>query len=342
MAAQITPEKPMRTLADLDKEFGKGEITILGQMTNIKVERISTGIPSLDLILDGGIPKGRITEMYGPESSGKTTLCMQIISECQKKTKGQNVGFLDVEQAFDETYAHTLNIDPNRLYFSRPGSGELTFKMIEKLLDLNLDLIVIDSVANMTPMSEINGEFGDATMGAMARMIGQGLRKITAKVSKKNTAIIFINQLRAKIGGYGNPETTTGGNSLKFYSSLRLDVRRKGKLEKGSGVTKEVIGQTIQVRIMKNKCGIAFKEAEFDLMYGQGISVFGNLLETAVNAGVIERAGAYYKFKDISIGMGREAAKKYLEENTEVLEEIEKMLGATRDVSEEKFIEADL
>jgi recombination protein RecA len=317
-------KKSEEVLADLAKDFGAGIVQLMDKSPDISVPKFSTGIMSLDIAMGGGVPRGRIIELYGPESSGKTTLSLHICAEVQKA--GGRTAFLDLEQSFDPVYAKLLGVQPDKMIFASPEYGEQAFAIMEKLLPLKLDLIVVDSVSNMTPLSEIKGEYGDASMGSQARMMGQGLRKITSLLSKSHTTVIFLNQIRNAIGGYGSPERTSGGNALKFYASIRMDIRRKAKLEIGTGENKKVIGTSVNVRIIKNKVGLAFKEAPFDIMFKEGISVYGDVLETGVRAGVIQRAGPSYNFGDKKLGVGREAAKEFLKANPEVIKEIRELL----------------
>ena len=308
-------------LKEFAKEFGAGVVSMLGSSPINEVARFSTGIISLDHALGGGIPRGRIVEIYGPESSGKTTLCTHFIGLLQKQ--GERCAFVDMEHAFDPIYAQHLGVVTDDLLFTQPDSGEQCLQIIEKLLELELGVIVVDSIAAMTPIAEIQGEYGAAVMGSQARMLGQGMRKLTAKISKSKTTVIFTNQIRQKIGVvWGSPEVTTGGNAIKFYASVRMDIRRIAKLEKGTGEAKSVIGNTIKVKVIKNKTHTPYKEAKFDLMFETGISVFGDILESAIREGIVERAGAMYRYKGDTIGKGREATQQYLKDNPEVTEEI--------------------
>ena len=309
-------------LGQIEKQYGKGAVMRLGDPdAQMKVETIPTGSISLDLALgQGGIPKGRIIEIYGPESSGKTTVTLHMIAEVQKR--GGIAGFIDAEHALDPVYAKNIGVDIDNLYISQPDSGEQALEIAETMVRSGaIDIVVVDSVAALVPKAEIEGDMGDAHMGLQARLMSQALRKLTAVISKSNCVVIFINQLREKLGVmFGNPETTTGGRALKFYSSVRLDVRRIESIKQGG----EVIGNRTRVKIVKNKVAPPFKEAEFDIMFGKGISMIGDILDVATNADIIVKSGAWFAYKGEKIGQGRENAKQYLEDNPSVLEEVEK------------------
>lgn len=304
----------------IEKQFGKGTIMRLGESTHQNVECYPTGSVSLDLALGGGIPKGRIIEVYGPESSGKTTLTLHAIAEVQKK--GGVAAFIDAEHALDPQYAQRIGVNLDNLLVSQPDNGEQALEIVESLVRSNaVDLIVVDSVAALVPQAEIEGDMGDSHMGLQARLMSQALRKLTAIISKSKSTVIFINQLRMKIGVmFGNPETTTGGNALKFYASLRMDIRRTSQIKQGD----QVIGNRTRVKVVKNKIAPPFREAEFDIMYNQGISREGDVLDLAVNKEIVEKAGAWFSYGGEKIGQGREASKNYLKENPKVLEEIAK------------------
>jgi recombination protein RecA len=311
------------TLAQIRKRYGEGAIMRLGEGTGLVVDVISTGCLALDIALGvGGIPKGRITEIYGPESSGKTTLCQHIIAECQRQ--GGTAAFIDVEHALDSAYAERCGVNIDELYLSQPDTGEQALEITEALVRSGaVDCIVIDSVAALVPQAEIEGEMGDAHMGLQARLMSQALRKLTGAIKRSNTAVIFTNQLRMKIGVlFGNPETTSGGNALKFYAAIRIDVRRAESIkEKG-----EVVGNRVRARIKKNKVAPPFRVAEFDIMFDHGISKEGSMLDVAVEAGVVERRGSYYSYGDVRMAQGRENAKEYLRDNPQVASEIEKQV----------------
>ena len=309
-------------LGQIEKQYGKGAVMRLGEPgAQMKVETIPTGSISLDLALgQGGIPKGRIIEIYGPESSGKTTVTLHMIAEVQKR--GGIAGFIDAEHALDPVYAKNIGVDIDNLYISQPDSGEQALEIAETMVRSGaIDIVVVDSVAALVPKAEIEGDMGDAHMGLQARLMSQALRKLTAVISKSNCVVIFINQLREKLGVmFGNPETTTGGRALKFYSSVRLDVHRIESI-KQSG---EVIGNRTRVKVVKNKVAPPFKEAEFDIMFGKGISMVGDILDVATAADIIVKSGAWFAYKGEKIGQGRENAKQYLEENPEILAEVDK------------------
>lgn len=315
-------------LAQIEKSFGKGSIMKMGESNHIQIETISTGALTLDLALGGGIPKGRITEIYGPESSGKTTLTLHIIAEAQKK--GGIAAFIDAEHALDPEYARKIGVDLDNLLVSQPDSGEQALEIVETLVRSNaVDVIVVDSVAALTPRAEIEGDMGDSHMGLQARLMSQALRKLTAAVSKSHVSIIFINQLRMKIGVmFGNPETTTGGNALKFYSSVRMEIRSSGKIE-GAGLDgKELTGNRVKVKVVKNKIAPPFKIAEFDIMFNKGISVEGDILDLSERYSITRKNGSFYSYKEQNIGQGRENAKTYLKENPKVLKEMQKEIIA--------------
>jgi len=311
-------------ISQLEKSYGKGTVMKLGDPTSqMNIETIPTGSLSLDLALGlGGIPRGRIVEIYGPESSGKTTVALHMVSEVQKR--GGIAGFIDAEHALDPTYAKNIGVDIDNLYISQPDNGEQALEICETMVRSGaLDIVIVDSVAALVPKAEIDGDMGDSHVGLQARLMSQGLRKLTAVISKTNCVVIFINQLREKIGVmFGNPETTTGGRALKFYSSIRLDVRRIESLKSGG----DVVGNRVRVKVVKNKVAPPFKEAEFDIMFGKGISSEGDILDLATNAGIIVKSGAWYAYKDGKIGQGRENAKLYLIENPEICDEVERKL----------------
>lgn len=320
-------QKALETaISNIEKQFGKGSVMKLGESTrNLNVETVPTGSLSLDLALGlGGVPKGRIIEIYGPESSGKTTVALHMVSEVQKR--GGIAGFIDAEHALDPVYAKNIGVDIDNLYISQPDSGEQALDIAEAMVRSGaVDIIIIDSVAALVPKAEIDGEMGDSHVGLQARLMSQALRKLTPIVSKSNCVVIFINQLREKIGVmFGNPETTTGGRALKFYASVRMDVRRIETLKAGG----EVIGNRTKVKIVKNKVAPPFKEAEFDIMFGQGISREGDILDLASNCGIVVKSGAWFAYNDAKIGQGRENAKLYLKENPEVMAEIEAKVRA--------------
>ncbi len=311
-------------LETIEKQFGKGSIMKLGDAYATKVECIPTGSISLDLALGGGIPKGRVVEIYGPESSGKTTLTLHAIAECQRA--GGTAAFIDAEHALDPAYAKRIGVDVANLLLSQPDNGEQALEIVETLVRSNaVDLIVVDSVAALVPRAEIEGDMGDAQMGLQARLMSQALRKLTAVISRSKATVIFINQLRMKIGVmFGNPETTTGGNALKFYASVRCDIRRIGQIKQGDAV----IGNRTRVKVVKNKIAPPFREAEFDIMYNQGISRSGDILDLASARNIVEKSGAWFAYNDAKIGQGREAAKQYLQDNPKVMEEIAEKVTA--------------
>lgn len=309
-------------MEQIEKQFGTGAIMRLGEQKHADVEFISAGALSLDLALGGGYPKGRIIEVYGPESSGKTTLTLHAIAECQRN--GGTAAFIDAEHALDPSYARKLGVDTDNLLVSQPDNGEQALEIVDSLVRSNaVDLIIVDSVAALTPQAEIEGDMGDSHMGLQARLMSQALRKLTGIINKSKATVMFINQIRMKIGVmFGNPETTTGGNALKFYASVRLDIRRTGQIKVGE----EVIGNRTKVKVVKNKIAPPFRQAEFDIMYNQGISKTGDVLDLAVQHGIVDKAGAWFSYKDAKIGQGREAAKEYLKENPNTMAEIDKLV----------------
>ncbi len=313
-------------LAQIEKQYGKGSVMKLGDNTkNMNIEVVPTGSLSLDIALGvGGMPRGRIIEIYGPESSGKTTVALHVVAEVQKL--GGIAGFIDAEHALDPVYAKNIGVDIDNLYISQPDNGEQALEITETMVRSGaVDVIIVDSVAALVPKAEIDGEMGDSHVGLHARLMSQALRKLTAVISKTNCVVIFINQLREKVGVmFGNPETTTGGRALKFYSSVRLDVRRIESL-KAQG---EVIGNRTRVKVVKNKVAPPFKEAEFDIMFGKGISKVGDIVDLAASCDIINKSGAWYSYQGNKIGQGRENTKAYLAENPEIMEEIEKLVRA--------------
>lgn len=316
-------------LAQIEKQFGTGSIMKMGDTPHIAIEMIPTGSISLDLALGGGIPKGRIIEIYGPESSGKTTLTLHIIAEAQKK--GGQAAFIDAEHALDPEYARKIGVDVDNLLVSQPDNGEQALEITETLVRSGgVDLIIVDSVAALTPKAEIEGMMGDSHMGLQARLMSQALRKLTSVISKTNCTVIFINQMRMKIGVmFGNPETTTGGNALKFYASVRMDIRRRGKLDTGTGDDKVTHGNRTKVKVVKNKVAPPFREAEFDIMFNEGISKEGDILDMAVKHEIIKKAGAFFSYGETKLGQGRENAKNFLRENPKITTELEKKIMAT-------------
>jgi recombination protein RecA len=307
-------------LSQIEKQFGRGSIMRLGETQHADIETIPTGSISLDLALGGGIPKGRIIEIYGPESSGKTTVCLHIVAEAQKS--GGTAAYVDAEHALDPAYAKRIGVNTDDLLLSQPDSGEQALEVVETLVRSNaVDVIVVDSVAALVPQAEIEGDMGDAHMGLQARLMSQALRKLAGVISKTNCTVIFVNQLRMKIGiMFGNPETTTGGNALKFYASIRMDIRRTSQLKSGD----RVIGNHVRVKVVKNKVAPPFREAEFDIMYNRGVSREGDIIDLAVTHGVVDKSGAWYEYEGQKIAQGREAAKTYLHENPKVLDEVAK------------------
>ncbi|MFL2609753.1 MAG: recombinase RecA [Flavobacteriaceae bacterium] len=312
------------TLDKLDKTYGKGTVMKMGDSPDESVESISSGSLGLDIALGvGGYPKGRVIEIYGPESSGKTTLTLHAIAECQKK--GGIAAFIDAEHAFDRFYAEKLGIDIENLIISQPDHGEQALEITDNLIRSGaIDMVVIDSVAALTPKSEIEGEMGDSKMGLHARLMSQALRKLTGSISKTNCTVMFINQLREKIGiMFGNPETTTGGNALKFYASIRLDIRRSTQIKNSDGV---VMGNKTRVKIVKNKVAPPFKLAEFDIMYGEGISKVGEIIDHAVEAEIINKSGSWFSYEGTKLGQGRDSVKNLLKDNPELMETLETKL----------------
>ncbi|MDF2487269.1 MAG: recombination/repair protein RecA [Herbinix sp.] len=308
-------------LAQIEKQYGKGSIMKLGDNTaNMNIETVPTGSISLDIALGlGGVPKGRIIEVYGPESSGKTTVALHMVAEVQKR--GGIAGFIDAEHALDPVYAKNIGVDIDNLYISQPDNGEQALEITETMVRSGaVDIIIIDSVAALVPRAEIDGEMGDSHVGLQARLMSQALRKLTAVISKSNCIVVFINQLREKVGVmFGSPETTTGGRALKFYSSIRLDVRRIESLKQGG----EVVGNRTRIKVVKNKIAPPFKEAEFDIMFGKGISKEGDVLDLAAESNIIIKSGAWFAYNDAKIGQGRENAKQYLSDNPTIFVEIE-------------------
>jgi recombination protein RecA len=307
-------------LSQIERAFGKGSIMKLGQDQIVEVEAISTGSLGLDIALGiGGLPRGRVVEIYGPESSGKTTLALHSVAEAQKL--GGTCAFVDAEHALDPVYARKLGVDVNELLISQPDTGEQALEIADTLVRSGaVDILVIDSVAALTPRAELEGEMGDSLPGLQARLMSQALRKLTASISKSNTMVVFINQIRMKIGVmFGSPETTTGGNALKFYSSVRLDIRRIGQIKDRD----EVVGNQTRVKVVKNKVAPPFKQVEFDIMYGEGISKTGELIDLGVKAGIVEKSGSWYSFDSERIGQGRENAKTFLKENPDTAQRIE-------------------
>ena len=351
-------QKALETcMAQIERTYGKGSIMRLGENTGIVVEAIPTGSLSLDLALGiGGVPKGRIVEIYGPESSGKTTLALHIVAEAQKR--GGEVAFIDAEHALDPGYARALGVDIDSMLISQPDTGEQGLEICEALVRSGaIDVVVVDSVAALTPRAEIEGDMGDSHVGLLARLMSQALRKLAGSIAKTNCIVIFINQLREKVGVvYGNPEVTTGGRALKFYSSVRIDVRRTESLKNGS----EIIGNRTRARVVKNKVAPSFKEAEFDIMYGEGISKVGELVDLGVKLDLLQKSGSWFAMGETRLGQGRDAVKQYLKENPEVAERIEadiranayklmssqaraaaRAAGRAVDVSAEDFEDAD-
>ena len=319
-------------LEQIEKQFGKGSIMKLGESRiSGNMEFTSTGCLSLDLALGGGLPKGRVVEVYGPESSGKTTLTLHAIAEVQKK--GGTAAFIDAEHALDPNYAKRIGVDTANLLLSQPDNGEQALEITETLVRSNaVDLIVVDSVAALVPRAEIEGDMGESLPGLQARLMSQALRKLTGVISRSKTTVVFINQIRMKIGVmFGNPETTTGGNALKFYSSVRMDIRRIGQIKQGE----EVIGNRTRVKVVKNKIAPPFKEAEFDIMYNEGISKTGDIIDLAAERGIVEKTGAWYSYKGEKIAQGREAAKTFLKDNPKVLEELQAAIIAKEEAAKE-------
>ncbi len=326
-------------LSQIEKQFGKGSVMKLGEYKAMEIEAIPTGALSLDMALGiGGLPRGRIIEIYGPESSGKTTLALHVIAEAQKE--GGEAAFIDAEHALDPVYAKKLGVNIDELIVSQPDTGEQALEITESLVRSGaLDVVVVDSVAALVPKAEIDGDMGDSHMGLQARLMSQALRKLAGAVNKTKTVIIFINQLREKIGVmFGNPETTTGGRALKFYASVRLDIRKIENIKQDGNV----VGNRARVKIVKNKVAPPFREAEFDIMYGEGISKIGNIFDMAVNMDIIEKSGSWFGYNGNRIAQGRENAKKYLEDNPEVLEEVEKKVRSNFEKAFEESLGEEL
>src|SRR6476620_5647185 len=319
-------------LAQIDRAFGKGSAMKLGSREKIEIDTISTGSLGLDIALGvGGLPRGRVIEIYGPESSGKTTLTLHVIAEAQKA--GGTAAFVDAEHALDPAYARKLGVDIDELIVSQPDTGEQALEIVDTLVRSNaVDVLVVDSVAALVPRAEIEGEMGDSHVGLQARLMSQALRKLTGSISRSRCLVIFINQVRMKIGVmYGNPETTTGGNALKFYASVRLDIRRTGQIKDRD----EIVGNATRVKVVKNKVAPPFKQVEFDIMYGQGISKIGEILDLGVKAGLVEKAGAWFSYDSVRIGQGRENAKQFLKDNPETAQRLENAIrGKTDEVAE--------
>ncbi|WP_018866030.1 MULTISPECIES: recombinase RecA [unclassified Thioalkalivibrio] len=310
-------------LGQIERQFGKGAVMRMGDQQAVDVPAISTGSLALDIALGiGGVPRGRVVEIYGPESSGKTTLTLQVVAEAQKV--GGTAAFVDAEHALDPTYAEKLGVNVDDLLVSQPDTGEQALEIADMLVRSGaVDVVIVDSVAALTPKAEIEGEMGDSHVGLQARLMSQALRKLTANIKRSNTLVIFINQIRMKIGVmFGSPETTTGGNALKFYSSVRMDIRRIGAIKKGD----EVIGNETRVKVVKNKMAPPFKEAYFEILYGEGISRVGEIIEMGVKEGLIDKAGAWYSYNGERIGQGKENARQYLKDNPHIAEEVEKTL----------------
>ena len=326
-------------LAQIDRAFGKGSAMKLGSREKMEVETISTGSLGLDIALGvGGLPRGRVIEIYGPESSGKTTLALHVIAEAQKN--GGTAAFVDAEHALDPGYAKKLGVNIDELIVSQPDTGEQALEIVDTLVRSNaVDVLVVDSVAALVPRAEIEGEMGDSHVGLQARLMSQSLRKLTGSISRSRCMVIFINQLRMKIGVmYGNPETTTGGNALKFYASVRLDIRRTGQIKDRD----DIVGNTTRVKVVKNKVAPPFKQVEFDIMYGQGVSKIGEILDLGVKAGLVEKSGAWFSYDSVRIGQGRENSKTFLKENPEMSERLEKAIRARTDkVAEEMMAGPD-
>jgi recombination protein RecA len=322
-------------LSQIDRAFGKGSVMKLGDKASMEVESVSTGSLGLDIALGiGGLPKGRIIEIYGPESSGKTTLALHVVAEVQKS--GGTAAFIDAEHALDPSYAFKLGVNLDELLVSQPDTGEQALEITDTLVRSNaIDIIVIDSVAALTPRAEIEGEMGDSLPGLQARLMSQALRKLTASVSKTKTMIIFINQIRMKIGVmYGSPETTTGGNALKFYASVRLDIRRTGSVK----IRDEIMGNNVRVKVVKNKVAPPFREVEFDIMYGEGISKLGEIIDLGVKAGVIEKSGSWFSWNSQRIGQGRDNVREFLKNNPDIANQIEAQVRGAKEVIQEELL----
>lgn len=324
MASKDEKQKALEAaLGQIEKQYGKGAVMKLGDTSHMQVETVPTGSLSLDIALGlGGVPKGRIIEIYGPESSGKTTVALHMVAEVQKR--GGVAGFIDAEHALDPAYAKNIGVDIDNLYISQPDCGEQALEITETMVRSGaVDIVIVDSVAALVPKQEIDGDMGDSHMGLQARLMSQALRKLTAVISKSNCIVIFINQLREKLGVmFGNPETTTGGRALKFYASIRLDVRRVETLKQGG----EVVGNHTRVKVVKNKVAPPFKEAEFDIMFGKGIVKEGDLIDIAANLGIISKSGAWYAYEGEKIGQGRENAKAFIASHPEVAEKVERKI----------------
>lgn len=340
MSENIEKKKALEmAMSQIEKQFGKGSVMKLGEFKAMEIEAIPTGALSLDIALGiGGVPRGRIIEVFGPESSGKTTLALHIVAEAQKM--GGEAAFIDAEHALDPVYAKKLGVDIDNLIVSQPDTGEQALEITESLVRSGaLDVIVVDSVAALVPKAEIDGDMGDSHMGLQARLMSQALRKLAGAINKSKTVLIFINQLREKIGVmFGNPETTTGGRALKFYASVRMDIRRIENIKQDG----EVKGNRVRVKVIKNKVAPPFREAEFDIVYGQGISKEGNILDMAVNLDIVEKAGSWFSYNGERIGQGRENVKKYLKENPEMLEDIEEKVRENFAKAFEKSLGEDL
>ena len=322
-------------LAQIDRAFGKGSVMKLGSKSKIEVEAVSTGSLGLDIALGiGGLPKGRVVEVYGPESSGKTTLALHVVAEVQKA--GGVAAFVDAEHALDPQYARKLGVNLDDLLVSQPDTGEQALEITDTLVRSGaVDIIVIDSVAALTPRAEIEGEMGDSLPGLQARLMSQALRKLTASISKAGTLVIFINQIRMKIGVmYGSPETTTGGNALKFYASVRLDIRRTGSVK----IRDEIVGNNVRVKVVKNKVAPPFREVEFDIMYGEGISKLGEIIDLGVKAGVIDKSGSWFSFGDQRIGQGRDNVREFLKGNPDIAKQIEDAVRGKSEKIEEELL----
>jgi recombination protein RecA len=323
-------------LSQIDRAFGKGSVMKLGAKGKIvEIESVSTGSLGLDMALGiGGLPKGRVVEIYGPESSGKTTLALHVVAEVQKA--GGTAAFVDAEHALDPSYAHKLGVNLDELLVSQPDTGEQALEITDTLVRSGaVDVVVIDSVAALTPRAEIEGEMGDSLPGLQARLMSQALRKLTGSISKTQTLVIFINQIRMKIGVmYGSPETTTGGNALKFYASVRLDIRRTGSVK----LRDEIVGNNVRVKVVKNKVAPPFREVEFDIMYGLGISKLGEIIDLGVKAGVIEKSGSWFSYGSQRIGQGRDNAREFLKANPDMADEIEKAVRGAKAVIEEELL----
>ena len=334
--ANLEKQKALEAaLGQIEKQFGKGSVMKLGEFKAMNVEAIPTGALSLDIALGiGGIPKGRIIEVYGPESSGKTTLALHMIAEAQKK--GGEAAFIDAEHALDPVYAKHLGVDIDNLIVSQPDTGEQALEIAEALVRSGaIDIIVVDSVAALVPKAEIDGDMGDAHVGLQARLMSQALRKLAGVINKSNSVIVFINQLREKVGiMFGNPETTPGGRALKFYASVRMDIRKIENIKQDG----EVVGNRVRVKVVKNKVAPPFREAEFDIVYGKGISKSGNILDLGINLGLIDKSGSWFGYNGNRIGQGRENAKKYLEDNPEIMQEIENKIRKNFDEAFEKSL----